>query len=649
MTDPGQSQSDAGFREALALHQQSRLDEAASGYRRVLERNPRHVQALIFLGVIAYESNDFGRALQLVSSALALDPSSTVSLLVRGHSLARLRRFEAALDSYDRAIQQNPGSAAAHWHRADVLAELGRHFAALASYDKALELNPGTAQLHNNRANMLRSLGRYEEAIASYDRAIALAPRLPELYFNCGFALQELKRFEAAIASFTQAIALNPGYAEAYYARGNVQKDLQQLGAALSNYDRAIEIRTDYVEAYINRGNVLGELERFDAALASYESAMALHPGNADAHCNCGSLLSALGRDDEALQNLDRAIAIDPEHAPAHFARAFVYFLQGDLQNGWREFEWRWKNKDCVTSREKREFRQPLWRGEEPIDGKTIVVHCEQGLGDTIQFCRFLTLLARRGAKVIFEVPPPLAQLLRSLPGVAQWVLPGEPLPPFDYCCPLLSLPTAFQTSLGTIPSEIPYLRARPERVQYWRERLGERTKPRVGLVWSGGFRRDQPELWPVNNRRNIPLAKLTALKHPAIDFYSLQKGQPAQSELADSLASGWDGPVLVDHVSELHSFEETAALIEQLDLVISVDTSTAHLAGALGKPVWILNRFDTCWRWLRDRSDSPWYPSVRLYRQERRGDWDEVIQRVRSDLELVAAGSRLPNPTSMA
>jgi hypothetical protein len=258
-------------------------------------------------------------------------------------------------------------------------------------------------------------------------------------------------------------------------------------------------------------------------------------------------------------------------------------------------------------------------------------------LGDTIQFCRYAKHVADLGARVVLEVPRALANLLKNLDGVMQLAVRGEPLPPFDYYCPLMSLPLALKTTLTNIPAQIPYLRSSTERVQYWNGALGQRTMPRVGLVWSGGFRPNQPELWAVNDRRNIPLAKLAALKHPAIEFYSLQKGQPAESELAKLIANNWDGPDLRDYTSELHDFEETAALIEQLDLVISVDTATAHLAGALGKPVWILNRFDTCWRWLLDRTDSPWYPSAHLYRQERPGDWEGVVQKVRSDLEQFA------------
>lgn len=557
------------FREALALHQQGRTDEAAESYRSVLERQPRHVQALTFLGVIALQSNETDLAVELTSRAIAVDPASAAAHVVQGH----------------------------------VLLQQGRHAEAEASYARALRLKPDMADVHLQRGHVLGELHRHEDALASYDRAIAVNPHSAEAYDSRGTALVALRRHEAALASYERAIALKP----------------------------------EYAQPHLNRGNVLSELGHWDAALASYDTALALSPGDPSIYCNRGNLLGDLGRYAEALASLDRAIDIDAEHAQAHFSRAFVHLVRGDLLPGWRDFEWRWRNEHCVTIREKRDFVQPFWLGDADIAGKTLLVHCEQGLGDTLQFCRYLSLLAELGATVICEVPRPLLDLLVSIRGVAQWVLPGEPLPAFDYYCPLLSLPLAFKTTLANIPSAVPYLRASAARERHWREKLGARSRARVGLVWSGGFRPDQPELWSVNERRNIPLALLASLRHPGVEFYSLQKGQPAEGELATLLAQGWHGPTLLDHTREFHDFNETAALIEQLDLVISVDTSTAHLAGALGKPVWILNRFDTCWRWLLERTDSPWYPTARVYRQERAGDWESVIEKVRGDLDQFA------------
>jgi tetratricopeptide (TPR) repeat protein len=508
----------------------------------------------------------------------------------------------------------NPHNAVAHFNIGSALQELRRLDAALESYDRAIAIDPGFAEAYSNRSVVLKDLERLSVALASCDRAIAIRPGFAEAHFNRGVVLYQLEQFAAALASYERAIAIRPDYPEAHFNQGIVFSDMNQPKPALASYDRAVASRADYVLAHVNRGNVLKELGRIEAAIAAY----------------------------------DRAIAIKADCAGAYFNRSVLYLLTGQFDPGWADFEWRWENQHrfSISAADK---PQPRWLGRDPLGGNppagwTILLHAEQGLGDTVQFCRYAKLLAERGATVILEAQAPLLKLLEGLKGVSQLVAAGSALPPnIDYQCPLLSLPLAFQTTLGTIPADVPYLKSSPEKVRFWQEKLGERNKPRVGLVWSGGFRPEQPELWAVNSRRNIPLSKLAPLKHPDIEFYSLQKGQPAESELAELRAGGWDGPELVDFTGLLADFSDTAALIECLDLVISVDTSIVHVAGAMAKPVWMLNRFDTCWRWLLDRSDSPWYPTVRLFRQERPGDWDGVVERVSVELlRLVAGGPAL-------
>ncbi|HEX4209292.1 MAG TPA: tetratricopeptide repeat-containing glycosyltransferase family protein [Candidatus Binataceae bacterium] len=481
---------------------------------------------------------------------------------------------------------------------------------------------------------VLKALRRWPEALACYERAIALRPNHSEAHSNRGNVLRELRQLDAALASYDRALAINPSYAEAHYNRGVVLHDLNRPDDALASYDRAIALRPDYAAAFCNRGVVQEQLHLFEAAVESYSRAVAIQPGFARALANRGNAQRALLQLDAAIDSCDRAIAISPDYAAAYQNRAVARLLAGDFALGWPDYEWRWKNEDSALRRDYRPFTQPQWRGEHDLAGRTLLIHSEQGLGDTIQFCRYVPLLAPLGATVIFEAPSPLMQLLAGLVGVAQLISRGTALPDFDYHCPLMSLPLAFRTTLATVPANVPYLTVDAERRRHWRGKLGERRQPRVGLVWSGGFRADQPEVWSVNSRRNIPLAKLAALRNSDIEFYSLQKGQPAESELAQLNARHWNGPRLIDCTGELHDFADTAALIEQLDLVISVDTSTAHLAGALGKPVWILNRFDTCWRWLLDRTDSPWYPTARLYRQAKPGDWDGVIEQLSGDIQ---------------
>jgi tetratricopeptide (TPR) repeat protein len=500
---------------------------------------------------------------------------------------------------------------------------------------KAIGLNAKVAAAHSNLGNALRELKRPQDALASYDRAIALKPDNAETYYNRGLALQDLKRPEDALASYDKAIALKPNFADAYNNRGMALRDLKRPEDVLASYDKVIALNPDYAEAHNNRGIALRDLKRPEDALASHDRAIALKPDYAEAYYNRGLALQDLRRPEDALASYDKAIALKPDYAEAYVSQGFCFLLMGRFEQGWRQYEWRKKENKPIAARA---YPRPLWLGEQNIEGKTLFIHWEQGLGDLIQFCRYAKLAADLGARVILEVPKPLLSLLATLSGVAQLIEAGSPLPPFDYQCPLLSLPLAFKTTLSSIPATIPYLKANSEKSRLWKERLGERHKRKVGLVWSGGFRPNQPELWFIDSRRNIPLAKLAVLKHPDIDFYSLQKGEPAEAELAELIRYNWEGPHIVDFTSQLNDFSDTAALVENLDLVITVDTSTAHLAGAMGKPVWILNRFDTCWRWLLNRTDSPWYPTVKLYRQEKTGHWDDVVQRIRMDLDVFSA-----------
>jgi tetratricopeptide (TPR) repeat protein len=624
------------FQRARSLHREGQLARAEADYAEVLRLEPRHSAAIHHLGLIALQKGRSAEAWRLISRAIEIDPAAASMHFHLGKALYGMRQLETAVSSFSRAIDIKPDFAQAYCDRGMVLCELKRREDALRDYTQAIFIQADLAEAYCNRGDLLRELGRLDAALTSCDDAIRLKPDLAAAHNNRGLVLKELKRWEAARASFDRALAIRHEYAEAYCNRGIVLKELNHLQAALADYDRAIAVAPDYAEAYCYRGNLLGQMNRMEEALASCDKAISLRPDNAEAHCSRGSLLSQLNQVDAAITSFDRAIELEADFAQAHLNRAMALLLKGDYSNGWSAFEWRWKILDAAPDRHPRWRSRPLWLGVEPLAGKTIVLHSEQGLGDTIQFCRYVQAVAAAGARVVLEVQAPLKSLLAALPGAAHVVVKGEELPEFDFHCPLLSLPLAFKTTLATVPAHVPYLRADPEKALFWQRTLGEKRKRRVGLVWSGGLRLDQPELWSVNSRRNIPLATLLALQHPDIEFYSLQKGYPAEGELAELMAGASQHDRIVDHAGQLRDFADTAALIEELDLVIAVDTSTAHLAGALGKPVWILNRYDTCWRWLLDRTDSPWYPSARLYRQERPGDWEGVVRRVRHDLRLL-------------
>jgi tetratricopeptide (TPR) repeat protein len=589
----------AKIERGLTFHRRGQLLEARASYEEALELEPGNFDGLHLTGLIETQTGNPRKGLELIRRAIAVNPRDAFA------------RF-------------NEGAA----HQ-----QLGQLSSALESYTAAIAIDGNFAAAYVNRALVLKDLERFEAALTDCNRAVAIGADFAEAHFNRGLVLGELARWGDALASLDRAISIRAEYPEAYFNRGVVLRQLGQFDAALASYDRAVSQRADYASAYVNRGSILKEFGRMEAAMADFDRAIALEPDEAEAWCNRGTVQHLLLRVNDALESYGQALRRRPDFAAAYNNRAYSRLLSGDLENGWRDHEWRWRNEYGPSARERRDFSQPLWLGDFSLSGRTILLHAEQGYGDTIQFCRYVCRVAALGAAVILEVQRPLVGLLAGLSDMTQVVARGEVLPAFDCHCPLLSLPLAFKTTLETIPRDVPYLRGAPDKLIYWSEKLGNARGPRVGLVWSGGFRPDLPAFWAGNGRRNIPLARFAPLKCPDIDFVSLQIGQPAESELAALSAQKWDGPHLQDFSSFIEDFSDTAAIIDNLDLVISVDTATAHLAGALGKPVWILNRFDTCWRWLLDRADSPWYPTARLYRQRRPGDWDEVIERVGADL----------------
>jgi tetratricopeptide (TPR) repeat protein len=539
----------------------------------------------------------------------------------RAVALHRRGDIGSAEQLYRQILRVQPRHAGALHLLGTIRLQRGQLTEALAACEAALALSPGNAAVHQTQGDALHDLKRYPEAIAAYDRCLALDQGNFIAWSNRGSALLHGRRFDEAVQSYDRALAL-------------------QGKSAAGESPRWL------ANPYLNRGAALQELGRFDAALDSYDRAIAADPGLAAAHANRGCTLDCLGRPQEALASCERAIALAPDYAAAHVNRAISLLRLGRYPEGWSEYEWRWKNGGSALSRDRRHASVPLWLGREPLAGKTILLHAEQGYGDTLQFCRYASLVRDRGATVVLEVHSALKRVLGGLDGVAQVVSREEPTPHVDFQCPLMSLPLAFGTTLASIPSGQHYLTGEPQLVAQWRRRLGERRGFRVGLVWSGGFRPNEPEWWPANARRNIGLHSLAVLEHPRIEYVSLQKGEPEVAEPSQlrqvrepqaSPGAGWTER-LADHTGDLSDFADTAALIENLDLVISVDTATAHLAAALGKPTWILSRFDGCWRWLLNRADSPWYPSVRLFRQQAPGTWDDVLRQVREELSRLVA-----------
>jgi Tfp pilus assembly protein PilF len=512
-----------------------------------------------------------------------------------------------------------PEHAETHYSRARALKEQMRFQESLAAFDSAIALKPDYAEAHNNRGIVLVSLGRPAEAIAAFDRAIALKADYAEAYSNRGIVLQDLKRLDEALGSFDRALALQPDNARVHSNRGYALYEAKRFDEALASLDRAVALQRDYAEAHYNRGVILQDMQRLDEALAAFDAAIASKPDHAPAYNNRGVVLQDLRRLDEAVASFEKTIAVTGGFAEVYVNQAHCLLLMGQFANGWRLNEWR---KKTVAPLGNRSFAQPLWRGDEDVTDRTVFLHSEQGFGDTIQFCRYGRLLAKRGAKVVMAVQDPLYPLIERMSPDIQIIKKDEVPGAFDYHCPLMSLPLAFGTTADSIPSQPAYIFADQQRIGTWDARMPPKTKTRIGIVWSGNPNHKN------DRNRSIDLSDLAPLFSADAQWISLQKElRPGEADLL------WRSPHIARYGEELEDFSDTAALIDRLDLVIAVDTSVAHLAGAMGKPVWILLPFNSDWRWLTGREDSPWYPSARLFRQDKLGSWDSVVGRLGSAL----------------
>ena len=625
--------------EATALHQRGDVAGAEAVYRGLLQRHPGSADARYRLGVLLAALGRLYEAVEMFSAALLIAPGFAPLWSDQAAVQLRLGWFDASVESYDRLIALRPDDVEGFNNRGAALLRLARPAEALASFDAALAVRPDMAEAMCNRGNALLALGRVTEALAAYDQTLALNPALAQAATSRADALERLDRPDDALASYDRALAAAPGLVQAHYNRGNLLQTLERHDEALASFDAVLALLPTHAGAACNRATSLRALGRLDDALAGYAQAMFLDPTMAAALINHGSLLAMLGRHQEALEDFARAGAMFPDNAEVHWNEALCRLTMGDFPNGWREHEWRWQTNALRPGQ--RHFPQKLWLGETSLAGRTILLHGEQGFGDMLQFCRFAPLVAAFGTpgdgsgevaeavNVVLEMPSALARLIRTMPGPQRIVAQNEKLPEFDVHCPLLSLPLALGTTLETIPASIPYLAADADQALAWRIRLAAVPGLRVGLVWAGNPRTAQRSLAAIDRRRSLPLSRLAPLGEvPGVAFVSLQKGPRA-----DEARTPPRGMTLHDWTDELWDFADTAALIAGLDLVIGVDTSVVHVAGALGKPVWVLNRYDACWRWLYGRTDSPWYPTMRLFRQARFGDWDGVIAEVAAAL----------------
>jgi tetratricopeptide (TPR) repeat protein len=573
------------------------------------------------LALTACQEGRLDEGMAYARQALAIDSGRARTHLLLGMALARSGARDEALASFDRAIAIAPDLANAHGNRADVLVELRRLAEADASYARALQLAPQSFVNWCNRAALLFDLGRNEEALACYDRALAREPGHVDVLAARGLVLNALDRCEEAVETLDRALALAPDHHLANRTRGVALLKRDRYAEALASFERVLVQRPDSEDALYNVAFSLVASERDAEALAIYQRLLALNPRHIEALLGKGAALQNLTRFAEAVATYDEVFALDPKRVDAHVSAATALLSMGDFRRGLAEYEWRRAaGADVVQP-----LRQPIWLGDGPLKDKALLVHAEQGMGDVLFGVRYVPWLAGQGARIMLQVHASLKALLSGLAGAAVVVARGEPLPAFDCHCPVMSLPYAMKTELATFPAKVPYIHAPPERVSHWRERLPQTRGLRVGIVWCGNpaFKEDR--------RRSLRLDLIEPILATAdVFFISLNPG------IAERDAAKLPGRSNVLHLgSQVRDFADTAAVVAQLDLVITSDTSVAHLVGAMGRPVWIMLGFAPDWRFAHDREQSSWYPTARLFRQITLGDWASVIERVR--LALVA------------
>lgn len=502
---------------------------------------------------------------------------------------------------------------AAQLQHAVALHSAGRIQDARLVYQAVLEVEPNHFDALQLSALAEKQQGNHQTALELFGRALRIDQSQPAVFNNLGVTLQELGHHQQALACFADALRLKPDYAEALNNRGLGLAALNRHVDAVQSFDDALQVNPSYPAALNNRGNSLHALGRSRDAIGSFRQALLIKPEYAECHNNLGYVLRRLGRHEDALAAYQEAVRLRPDYADAHWNYAILLLLLGRYPQGWLHYEWRLVKQDMQHNF----MADPLhdWRGQQDVAGKRVLVYAEQGLGDTLQFVRYLPLIATLGAQVILEANRRLLPLLASMGMPLTLVAKGDPLPSYDFSCPLMSLPMVFGTTLQTIPAAVPYLFADPQKVAIWQQRLGLRRRLRVGIAWSGSAtHRDDAQ-------RSLGLAQLVPLLALPVEWHSLQK------EYRDADLAVLQGlPHLRQHHDSQQDFSDAAALVECMDLIVSVDTSVVHLAGALGKPVWVLLSRAVDFRWLLDREDSPWYPSARLFRLGEDEDWNALL-----------------------
>jgi tetratricopeptide (TPR) repeat protein len=680
------------FQLALAHHRGGRLREAETIYRQILAGDPRHAQTLHMLGLLVHQAGRPDLAIAYLREATTIDPGQASFYNSLGEAWRSLGKLEDAQECFQQAVHKDADFAAAHYHLGLVHEARGHLPAAQAAFDQVLRLNPrhadthnslgnllrqqgdataalrhyrkaiecrgDFAEAHNNLGNVLQDLGQFPEAIASFKHALRLRPETAQIHFNLGNAWRDHGSNERALASYRQALRcapdfapahnnlgtllqalgdreaaeravaeaarIDPAYAEAQYNLGTLRQKRGDLAGAEAFFLRAIKLNPDHAEAHLNLGMTWQAQNRWTEARDCYLEALRIRPRYVEPLCNLGILRLAVGADAEALAYFNQALEIQPDFVEAHYNRGVLLLGQDNYEAGWDDFAWHVKHGSQAEK-----FDQPFWDGS-PLEGRTIFVHCDHGLGDTLHFVRYLPQVHQRGAgKILLGAQVALHPLLRQS-GVGELVAPDAPSLEFDVHVPVVGLPCVFRTSAETIPAGVPYLQADADLVQQWRDKLARLDGFKIGIGWQGNRR------YTWDHLRSIPLAEFEPLaRTPGTRLISLQQGEGR--EQVQSVADRFEVVDLGDQVDRrAGAFVDTAAILKNLDLVITSDTALAHLAGALALPVWVALSFAPEWRWGRRAPTSPWYPTMRLFRQTVCGDWSEPFERIAAELRQV-------------
>jgi len=599
------------------------LSKARTYFEDQTQKTPTNPNAWHLLGVVLFNSGLYLDAIQFFNTAIDLDPNFAEAQYNLGVTFQALRNGTKAIESYDQALKSKPNYPEAQSNKGIALQSLGELQGALNCYNAAIALNEQYADAYFNRGTVLGMLKQFGQAVASYDRAIELNSQNALAFNNRGNALKELKMLSQAKLNYAQCIALKPDYAPAHYNLALTLKDLNQTKDAISSYNQAIALNPKYAEAHSNKGVALQDLRNLNEAIDCFAEAIKLNPNFAEAYCNLGVALGEIGLAQRALGNLDKAIAINPNYASAYWNKSLLLLREGQLRAGLELYEWRWKCTELNNAPQV--YSQPIWDGQQSLLGKTIFVYAEQGLGDTIQFCRYAALLKNLGAIVILEVQKPLIHLLSCLEGVDLLVAPGNKVLRFDFYCPLLSLPRLFKTDLQNIPIKGPYIVASEEKIKYWSSFLGSEGF-KIAINWQGSLAK-------IDAGRSIPLHLFKEISNiPGIRLISLQKNEGSeqlkyvQNDLkVETLPDSFD--------SGENAFLDSAAILKCVDLVISSDTALTHLAGALNCKTWLPLKLSPDWRWLLDRTDCPWYSNHTLFRQTKFDDWSTPFENMAKQL----------------